>query len=417
MISFQVDQLSFSYRNHPVLAGLDMTVHKGRLHALVGANGAGKSTLIRLLAGLLQPDLGKVNLEGKDLSSLKDKERAKQIAYMAQETMIPGNFTAGEVVAMGRYAYEKTPKAAFDEAVVQDAMNRTRTLPLFHQKIGELSGGEKSRVLLARALAQDTQVLLLDEVTAALDITHQLTVMENLREWMDEEKTVVMVLHDINLAARYVDEIWMLADGKVYAHGSPAEVLTRGNIEAVYDANCLIDWNILTNTPMIIPLERRKTAGEGMKVHVVCGGGSGSQLLSVLYSWGMNVTAGILNQGDSDQLTAKRLEMTVFSKEAFSSIEKDDVRNAWDKLDEIEAVLVTDMPIGSGNVSNIAFINMAADRGLPVLYCPWQNEPQYVHRDYEDEWERALDKTMRCQTRTHLKKQLEDISGSVPSSD
>lgn len=409
MISYQVNNLSFSYQNHPVLADLNMTIQKGRLHALVGANGAGKSTLIKLLAGLIQPDQGSIDFEAQHFTAFSDRERARKIAYMAQESTVPGAFTAGEVVAMGRYAHQKTPQAAFNDAAVRAAMTGTQTLELYHEKIGELSGGEKSRVNLARALAQGTQVLLLDEVTAALDIAHQLAVMENLRDWLDEEKTVIMVLHDINLAVRYADEIWMLADGRVYAHGRPEELLTRQNIEHVYEVDCLIDWNAVTDTPMVIPIHHHRHTMEELNVHVVCGGGTGAQLLSVLYSWEVTVSAGILNQGDFDQQTARRLGMELYAKEPFSLIEETDVRGVLEQLQGIDAVLVTNVPIGSGNAENMDFIHWAADRGVPVFYCPWQTEEQYVHRDFRAEWEHALERTMLCQTKNELKRQLEAL--------
>ena len=409
MIAYQLNHLGFSYRNHTVLEGLNMTFRKGKLHAIVGANGAGKSTLIKLLAGLLEPSQGTIEFAGKELSHFSDKARARSIAYMAQEVVIPGSFTAGEVVAMARYAHQNTKQAAVDESAIQTAMLRTHTLQLFHQKIGEISGGEKSRVLLARALAQDTQVLLLDEVTAPLDITHQLAVMEELRAWLDEDKTIVMVLHDINLAARYADEIWMLSEGRVYAHGEPEELITRENIQAVYEVDCLIDRNIVTDTPVIIPIQRRNSPLEGLKVHVVCGGGSGAQLLATLYNWGMTVSTGVLNEGDSDQLTAKRLGMTVFSKAAFSAIEEGDVKQAMESLREIDGILLTNLPVGSGNCKNLDFIPWAAQRGLPVLYCPWQSGKQYVHRNYEDVWEGALNSAQCCSSEADLKALLEAL--------
>lgn len=409
MIAFQLTGLEFSYRNHPVLTHLNMTLEKGRLHAVVGSNGAGKSTLIKLLAGLLTPEKGTLDFSGQALCALSDKERARHIAYMAQEVMIPGSFRAGEVVAMARYAHQNTEKEAFDEAAVQDAMQRTRTLSLFHQKIGEISGGEKSRVLLARALAQDTQVLLLDEVTAALDITHQLAVMEDLRAWLDEEKTVVMVIHDINLAARYADEIWMLSEGSVYAHGKPGELITRQNIQSVYEVDSLIDRNIVTDTPVVIPIERRRNSLEGIKVHVICGGGSGSQLLSTLYNWGTDVCAGVLNLGDSDQLTAKRLGMTVFSKDAFSEIEADDVARTLEAFAGIDAVLLTNLPIGPGNAQNLDLVLGAKEKGLKVFYCPWQLGTQYVHKNYEEVWKLVLRHAILCLTEADLKKQLDTL--------
>ena len=256
MIAYQLNHLGFSYRNHTVLEGLNMTFQKGKLHAIVGANGAGKSTLIKLLAGLLEPSQGTIEFAGKELSHFSDKARARSIAYMAQEVVIPGSFTAGEVVAMARYAHQNTKQAALDESAIQTAMRRTHTLQLFHQKIGEISGGEKSRVLLARALAQDTQVLLLDEVTAPLDITHQLAVMEELRAWLDEDKTIVMVLHDINLAARYADHLFAVREGRLIASGAPGDIMTSELVREVFDLDAIVIPDPVSGSPLVLPRGR-----------------------------------------------------------------------------------------------------------------------------------------------------------------
>lgn len=407
MNTFTLRDLSFSYREHPVLQELSMEVKPGRLHALVGANGAGKSTLIKILAGLMEANAGEIYLGGEPIGDLSDRERAKKIAYMAQEVQVPGAFMAGEIVSMARFAFRKETDAETDEKHIIGAMQRTGTLPFYRKRIGEISGGEKQRVLLAKALAQGTDILLLDEVTSALDINHQLAVMEDLREWLNEDRTILMVLHDINLAARYADEIWLLADGKIIAHGPPETLINQKNIQTVYEVDSFIDRNPVTDTPVVIPVERRKQTLTDLPVHVVSGGGTGSQVLSALYGWGVHLSAGILNIGDSDQVTAQRIGAELFTIQAFSEVQSDDTARIIEKMDRIKAVVLTNLPIGAGNVQNLELIRFAKEKEIPVLYCPWQVGVQYIHKSFEKEWEEALEGTVLCSSPESLRIELE----------
>lgn len=406
MTAFALSGIRFSYREQPVLNGLDISIEKGKLHAVVGANGAGKSTLIKLLAGLLEPDEGEVLYEESPLHSFSAKERARRIAYMAQEVQVPSIFTASEIVTMARYPHKNTSAQMRDRDEIHEAMARTRTLPLYDKRMGEISGGEKQRVLLARALAQSAQALLLDEVTSALDIHHQLAVMEDLRGWLTPDRTVVMVLHDINLAARYADEIWMIADSRVYAHGVPEEVIHRNSIRDVFSVESMIDRNVVTGTPVVIPVEQRNRPLEGVAVGVICGGGSGREVLSALSGWGAEILTGVLNTGDSDQVTAERLGVEVMKIPAFSEVDEIDSKQLKEMMSTKKAIVMTNLPVGAGNFRNLYAAIHSKEIGIPLYYCPWNIGQQYVHKEYEWLWKQAISLSVHCTTESELQKKM-----------
>ena len=220
--------VSVSLGGTPVLRSVSFAARAGRVTGLVGPNGAGKSTLLRVMAGVLRPDAGSVRLGAADLTGLPARERAQQVAYLPQhEAAHP--FTALETVLMARYPHLSrfALEGADDRRIARAAMARTETGRFEHRQLDRISGGERQRVLLARALAQQARVLLLDEPVAGLDLRHQLTAMETLRsEVAGGEVAAVVALHDVWLASRYCDRLTLIADGEVVAEGTPAEVFT-----------------------------------------------------------------------------------------------------------------------------------------------------------------------------------------------
>lgn len=395
---FETKDLGFSYGMTDTLRHVNLKAEAGKLHAIAGPNGAGKSTLIRLLAGLLTPHTGEVTFCGERIADFSDRERARAIAYMAQDTTVPGDFTAKEIVEMARYART----GGDDEKAVLAAMERTRTLSFSDRKVGELSGGERQRVLLARAFAQGTDALLLDEVTSALDLHYQLAVMEDLRDWLTPERTILMVLHDINLAARYADEIWMMQDRTIAAHGKPAAVIQKEMIQRVYRVDSVTERNPVTGSPIVIPVERREEKLP-LRVFVIAGGGSGRALYAALYRLGADVTTGVLNAGDSDHTLAQRLGFHVREVPAFAEVAARDIANIDPR--GVDAVLLSNLPVGPGNRWNL---ELAARLGqhAPLLYCPWQVGTQYIHKDYETDWQRLIADAVFCPDEEALEKEL-----------
>lgn len=217
-----------------ILRGADVDLHAGEIVALVGPNGAGKSTLLAVLAGDVTPQRGVVEIDGADLRSLKVSHLARRRAVQMQEARLAFAFSAEDVVRMGRAPWQGTEHSGADEPVVAEALARSEMTHMSHRRFPTLSGGEKARVSFSRALAQETGVLLLDEPTAALDIRHQEAVLQHVSERAVAGVAVVVVLHDLTLAASYADRVVLLDDGRVRADGPPREVLRPDLLGEVY---------------------------------------------------------------------------------------------------------------------------------------------------------------------------------------
>ena len=235
--SLEVKDLSFSYGKRRVLKDVTFEVGTGEFVGVLGPNGSGKSTLLNCLSGLLVPDREKVRVCGKDVAVMGSNEMARLVAIVPQDSSMNFAFTVEDIVLMGRYSHISRFRFedAQDYVVAQEAMKETGIWSLRSRLVTDLSGGERQRVVIARALAQEPKVLLLDEPTTHLDIRHQLEVLGLIRK-LNKEKgiTVLGVFHDLNLAARFCDRIFLLSRGRVAATGDPEEVLTAHNIQKVF---------------------------------------------------------------------------------------------------------------------------------------------------------------------------------------
>ena len=220
--------------DNPVLRGVDLDVRRGEVLALVGPNGAGKSTLLGVASGDIDTTAGVVELLGEDVASLNPRRTARLRSVMLQEQRLAFGFTAGEVVEMGRTPWYRRPESERDDIAIEAAMRRTDVMAFAGRRFPTLSGGEKARVSLARVLAQEAPVVLLDEPTAALDIHHQEQVLATARDLARTGASVVVVLHDLSLAAAWADRICLMSDGEIRALGSPREVLVAEVVDEVY---------------------------------------------------------------------------------------------------------------------------------------------------------------------------------------
>jgi len=252
------DTVSFAYDKIAALSSVSVEITPGEIFGLLGPNGSGKSTLLRLMSGVTSPRSGQILFAGQNLQTYEREALARQIAVVPQESRIELPFSVLEVVLMGRSPYLKRFgfEQARDLAIAQHAMEHTGVSTLATREIHELSGGERQRVVLARALAQEPQLLLLDEPTAFLDIKHQVEVYDLLKRLSRQQGlTVVAIMHDLNLAALYCDRVALLKSGKVFAQGTPEQVLTYVNIKAVYDTEVYIGMNDITGKVHILPLD------------------------------------------------------------------------------------------------------------------------------------------------------------------
>jgi len=238
---------------------IDLEIRAGEVVGLLGPNGAGKSTLVRLLSGVLAPQDGTVALGGDALGELTARERARRLAVVPQEPVFELPFTVLEVALLGRHPHVAT--AAFESAqdleLARRALERCGVAELADREIGTLSSGERQRVVFARALAQQTPVLLLDEPASFLDLRFQVELFDRVRELAAERRAVLAVLHDLNLAAEYCDRVVLLRGGRIFAAGNAAETLTYTNLTEVYDTEIYVDVNDLTGSLVVTPLSAR----------------------------------------------------------------------------------------------------------------------------------------------------------------
>jgi iron complex transport system ATP-binding protein len=242
------------YGQTPVLDKINLQIGAAEILGVLGRNGSGKSTLLKVMDGILMPQAGEVLVKGKPLPKVSRLELAREVALVAQETHFRFPFSVTEVVLMGRFPHLKTLQfeGERDMAVAFDAMKATHCLELAGRSIHELSGGERQRVLIARALAQEPQVILLDEPTSFLDLKFKREIFQ-LIEFLSKDKglSVVMVSHDIDLTAQYCRRVMMLNNGSIHEMGEPDQVITSANIESVYDCPVLVDKNPATGKPRV----------------------------------------------------------------------------------------------------------------------------------------------------------------------
>lgn len=237
------EKVSFSYGSVPTLTDVNFELDCGALRAMLGPNGSGKTTLLKLLTGILHPTRGSVMYDGVDLKKMTRREIARRVALVPQEMNLQFGFTAQQMVMLGRTPHVRALGGASkqDRAVVEEMIELTEIADLRDRVVTELSGGEQQRVVIAMALAQEPQVLLLDEPTVHLDINHQVEILELLRKLNRERGlTVLATLHDLNLASLYFDNVVLLEQGRIVAHGTPDVVLNAEQIRAVFRANVLI---------------------------------------------------------------------------------------------------------------------------------------------------------------------------------
>jgi iron complex transport system ATP-binding protein len=253
-----IDAASIGYDRRVVSDGLSVAIPHESFTVIVGPNACGKSTLLRALARLLRPSAGQVILDGADIQSFKTKEVARRVGLLPQAAIAPDGITVADLVARGRYPHQGFLRqwTETDEQAVVRALEATNTTPLSGRLVDELSGGQRQRVWVAMALAQQTDILLLDEPTTFLDIAHQIELLELFTDLNHVGHTVVAVLHDLNHAARFGTHLITMKDGDVLAQGPPSQIVTADLVEEVFGLRCLVVPDPVTGTPQVVPLGR-----------------------------------------------------------------------------------------------------------------------------------------------------------------
>ncbi len=253
------EKLRLGYGNHVVADGLTVAIPNGKFTAIIGPNGCGKSTLLRTLSRLMKPMHGQVWLDGNEIHRFATKEVARRVGLLAQNSTAPGDISVAELVARGRYPHQPmfSRWREEDSQAVERALKATNIEDLADQPVDTLSGGQRQRAWIAMVLAQETSILLLDEPTTWLDISHQIDLLELLRDLNQKQGyTLAAVLHDLNQACRYATHLIALRDGKIIAEGAPTEIVTPELIEAIYGLRCMIIEDPVAHTPLVVPLGR-----------------------------------------------------------------------------------------------------------------------------------------------------------------
>jgi len=381
----QVENLSFSYRERKVLDKLTFNIEKGELVGIAGPNGAGKSTLLYLLAGLLTPEKGKIALGDKDTRFLSRRMWSQKVAMVFQE--IPQNLelTSQEVIAMGRFPHlgRWQREREIDEEKAAWAMEITSTTAFFDRLFSELSGGEKQRVMIARALAQEPELLLLDEPTSHLDILHQLEIMDILLELRKGGMAIISVFHDLNLVSQFCDKALLLKEGRTLSFGGVEEVMKVEEVEKLFGVEFLETTHPFSLRPFFMPLQKIKNQSSRGIVHLICGGGSGSPLMRELLEAGFSLSLGVVNQLDSDEELARKLGIPVVQEKPFSPFSPSTMEEAYRLAQKADYIVIAPTYWGRGNLPNLDLAERLALEGKAVLVLEEALNPEFDYTEGE----------------------------------
>jgi iron complex transport system ATP-binding protein len=376
-----VDKLSFSFGEKRVLNDISLEIPDGEFFGLMGPNGSGKTTLLRCVTNFLQPKGDSVKIDGKSLNGFSAMELARTFAVVPQSSATDFTFTAYDIVMMGRMPHIESRFSGAtraDASVVKKAMERTDTWRFASRPFFGLSGGERQRVIVARAIAQQPKALLLDEPTVYLDINGQFEVMDLIKKLNKSEGiSVIAVLHDVNLAARYCDRIALLSHGRLEAIGPPKDVLTPETIQSVYGVDVVVRKDPFTDAVYVMPRSSTIVAHRhGTRAHLLCGGGTGGPVMKSLLDNGFSVTVGVLNVLDSDFQNAEDLHITTVAEAPFAPIGESAHAENLKFIEDASSVIVTPFPVGPGNIKNLEAAKAAIISGKKVYLLPPESDKE-----------------------------------------
>jgi len=367
------ENLHAGYGMEEVVKAVSCSFGKGTFTGIIGPNGSGKTTLLKAFSRVI-PSSGILELDGRAVSDYTPPELGMALGYVPQDEGRPFSYTVLQVVLMARYARTSrfSALAPADYARCHAVLEETGISHLEDRSIRALSGGEWQRVLIARALAQDTKVLLLDEPTSHLDLSHQSDVLSLMRSLAGNGSTIVGVFHDLNLAALYCDRLIMIKDGQVVADDTPAQVLTHGKIREVYGTDVITSVHPATGRTFLMPLAtttERHLPDKPLRVLVISGGGSGTDLLHFLSGKGFALTAGILATTDTDYLTVKALEIPCIPILPFSQIPAHSLEKLRRLLPGADRIILSMHPVGTGNLPVLAVLR-GTDPARIIIHLP-----------------------------------------------
>ena len=360
---FETQKLSVGYRRQPLIKDIDIGIWQGGILCLIGPNGSGKSTILRSITRHLAKLGGVVTIGGGDLDKMSDKELARHVSVVLTDRVEPDLMTCWEVVAAGRYPYTNHfgKLSQEDQRIVEESMKRVNALDLREQRFTELSDGQKQRVLLARALCQQPEVIVLDEPTSYLDIRHKIELLNILREMTaGRGLSVVLSLHEVDLATKLADVEVLVKDNAIFRCGAPEDVLNDSIIRQLYGIHD-VTFNLLLGS-----LELCGAAGNP-RVFVVPGEGRGAPCFRALQKRGIPFATGILQRCDVDCAVSETLAARRYTADSFSPPASDTLRAAIAAACGSACVVDSGAAIGAYNQENMELLRAAAEAGVPIL--------------------------------------------------
>ncbi|WP_319371239.1 ABC transporter ATP-binding protein [uncultured Ilyobacter sp.] len=348
-----IENFNFTVNGKKTLKNINLSVGKGEFVGLIGPNGAGKTTLIKCINGINR-GIGKVLIQGREISELSEKKIAREVSLMNQNTTVTFPYSALDVVLMGRYphinrfSFEKDR----DYEIARTNMRYTDTIQFENTDVTNVSGGERQRILFAKVLTQEADIILLDEPTASLDIAHEEQIFKYARELGLQEKTVVAAVHDLRIAAQYCSRLVLVNQGKIIADGKPEEVLTPENIRETYGVNTVVYRNNLTGLLDFYIYGHSQNMREE-KIHVIAGGTSGESVMRYLFDKGYNFTTGILWEGETDFRFADVFGINAVVEKSFSSVCESTLKRNIEKIKESDITILCNVVFGKQNFCNL----------------------------------------------------------------
>lgn len=374
-----IKNLSFSYDGNNILDDISFGINRKNFVSILGPNGAGKSTLVNIISKVLKDFKGEIILGGRDLKTMTSRDLARKMAVVPQYTSPSFGFTVEEMVLMGRHPYISRfgGEKPEDYAVVREVMEKTRVTQFAKRRFTQLSGGEKQRVVIAQALAQESQILLLDEPTSHLDINFQIELM-NLFSGLNREegKTIIGIFHDINLAIQNSTQIMLLKDGNVFAFGEPEEIINSKNLKSVFHSDIFVGKNPVTGKIYVSPVfdpdystqqTGQKQEKKSIRIHIIGGGGAASPIISFLHHRGYQLSCGVINTFDTDMDTCQMLDIPYVVEAPFSPVSFDSQNKNMVFIRESDIVVLPKVEFGNGNFSNLVSVKEALGLNKKVI--------------------------------------------------
>jgi iron complex transport system ATP-binding protein len=388
--AISVEDLHISFGSHEVLRGVSFQIKQGEFVGIVGPNGSGKSTLVKAISKIVPAKSGSIQLFGQSIKQIGYKQIAHILGVVPQEQNADIEYTVREIVMMGR-----TPHWAWlqdesdeDNQMVDRAMESAGISHLASRRVSTLSGGEKQRVFISQVIAQSPAMVVLDEPIANLDIHFQIIIMDMLKQLnRDSGIAVAVVLHDLNIASQYAERVFVMSKGTIVAVGTPSEVMTEKLISKVYECQVTVTHHPLSGTPFValhpgvldFQFGSKNADRQKYHIHIIMGGGSGRDILIPLLYSGYKLSAGVLNEGDSDWVMCEKFGIEVVSETPFSAISQEKANENMDIAKSADLILVLPVPIGHGNLANIQLVREIACAGIPVLIA---EENSIANRDF-----------------------------------